>query len=257
MQSQLGEIVTEVGRAINSKKDLLSDGGSWEGSQLKTKADIFAHNALVSSLEKLERLPIVSEEDSNSHFDFRPDKYWIIDPIDGTRSFADGYSGWVTQVAMIEGGNVKHAAIYAPDLDLLYLATRDHGACCNGRSLMVSRKNIDKIRLIDNYPEPRGIAKFLMKKVPCNEYIESGSIALKICRIADGSADLFVKDVTVRDWDVAAPMLILHESGGMLTDVSGNSYLLHENFNKSGLIVSSSQELIEKSLIVMDDIKTL
>ena len=77
-------------------------------------------------------------------------------------------------------------------------------------------------------------------------YVESGSLSLKICRVADGVADLFVKDVEIRDWDVAAPMLILFEAGGVISQVDGAQFDLYGDFEKNGLIVAKSEKLKNK-----------
>jgi len=79
--------------------------------------------------------------------------------------------------------------------------------------------------------------------VPCAKYLESGSIGLKICMVAQGVADLFVKDVTVRDWDVAAPHLVLSEAGGVLRRFDGQEFELAGSFEKLGLIAAASQAL--------------
>jgi 3'(2'), 5'-bisphosphate nucleotidase/myo-inositol-1(or 4)-monophosphatase len=192
-------------------------------------------------LNKINKLPIISEEGILTNLNPRPDKYWLIDPLDGTRSYVDGYKGWVTQVSLIEYSKVIYAAIYAPELDLLYLANRNHGSYLNGKKLKVNNDIPNGVTLIDNYPNPRGIAKKIMTEVPCNKYVESGSISLKICRIADGTSDLFVKDVIVRDWDVAAPMLVLEEAGGVLKKRNGSEFLLDGQFDKVGLIASNSK----------------
>jgi len=243
MQDRLAEIVTEVGKEINRNKSLLTGSSKWDGDQLKTRADIFAHKALTSKLLDLKKIPIISEEDSDSHLVSRPECYWIIDPIDGTRSFVDGYKGWVTQVALVEYGVITKAAIYAPDLDLLYLSSKGIGSTLNGSKLVIKNPVEGQIRLIDNYPKPKGIAKIIMKNIPCKDYIESGGISLKICRVADGTADLFVKDVMVRDWDVAAPMLVLEEAGGIISTGNGNKFLLNGGFDKIGLVVSNSKKV--------------
>ena len=253
VQDQLAEIITKVGREIKKNRSLAGDS-KWDGDQLKTKADIFAHTILKYELLSLQKIPIISEEDVETHLIYRPDKYWIIDPIDGTRSFADGYPSWVTQVALVENGVVVNAAIYAPDLDLLYLASLGNGAFLNGDRIIVKNSDMNQIRLIDNYPEPRGIAEKMMKMIPCKSYIESGSISLKICWIADGSADLFVKDVTIRDWDVAAPMLVLEEAKGILRTGYGKTFLLSNNFDKFGLVVSSSKKVKNMAVDIMNNL---
>ncbi|QBI55235.1 inositol monophosphatase family protein [Streptomonospora litoralis] len=90
--------------------------------------------------------------------------------------------------------------------------------------------------LTDNTPEPRGIARAAYERFGCRGYLESGSIALKLCRIADGGAHLFVKDVRVRDWDVAAPALVLEESGGALARLDGTPFAYTGSFEHTGVI---------------------
>lgn len=211
--------------------------GEWRGEQFKADVDNFAHNFLVNALgDAFPAIPIVSEEDEASMVQM-PGDHFIIDPIDGTASFAQGYSGWVTQVAYVRDGYPVLAAIYAPVTDEYFSAIKGNGAYCNGRPLRLSGDCEIAKNLIDNYPEPRGLALDLMSALQISEYIESGSIALKICRVADGRADLFVKNMRPRDWDVAAPMLLLAEAGGVLTDIMGNALEL-------GLVERSHQGLI-------------
>jgi 3'-phosphoadenosine 5'-phosphosulfate (PAPS) 3'-phosphatase len=85
-------------------------------------------------------------------------------------------------------------------------------------------------------------------KLGCENYLESGSIGLKICRIADGSADIFVKDVTIRDWDVAPGELILSRAGGFLLTMSGDPIPYQGLFERRGLIAAGNQEVLSAAL---------
>ena len=173
-------------------------------------------------------------------------RYWLVDPIDGTASFCGGYAGFVSQIALMEGAEAMLGAVYGPALDLMYLAERGAGASANGSKLKLGWQGGD-VLLTDNYPEPRGIAKLLYEQLPCAGYLESGSIGLKICRVADGQADLFVKDVTVRDWDLAPGHLILREAGGVLTDLRGRGIDYCGGMEQSGgLIAAASQDLADR-----------
>jgi len=218
--------------------------GQWSGTQFKAKADQLAHNFLLKALSSaFPGVHVVSEEDAGSNVACAAD-HFIIDPIDGTASFANGFAGWVTQAAYISEGRPMMAGIYAPASDEYFSATSKQGAYCNGRYLTVAGASKRAMSLIDNYPEPRGIAQALKQALHIHEYVESGSIALKICRVADRTVDLFVKDMSPRDWDVAAPMLLLTEAGGTLTDINGAAIVLgglerrHE-----GLIAAASSEV--------------
>ena len=230
--------------------------GDWIGSQFKAKADDLAHIFLVNALcEAFSGVPVVSEEDvavgppcDGDHF--------IIDPIDGTASFAHGFPGWVTQVAYISGGHPVMVGIYAPASDEYFSAARGVGAYCNGRRLRVDEPKGEAESLIDNYPEPRGIALELSRALHIPKYVESGSIALKICRIADRSADIFVKDMSPRDWDVAAPMLVLAEAGGIVTDIEGVPLQLGSPQRRhQGLVAAANTAIAKQAMTWLESRK--
>ena len=230
--------------------DCLAEGrteGNWIDTQFKATADDVAHNFLISSLvNAFPGVPVISEEDRNNNIFYERD-HFIIDPIDGTASFAQGFNGWVTQVAYISNGIPVMAGIYAPASNEYFSASRKKGAYCNGYRLNLEKYNHKHLCLIDNYPQPKGLALELMKALQINKYMESGSIALKICRIADGSADLFIKDMTPMDWDLAAPMLVLAEAGGFLTDVNGVGIKLGSKDRRhQGLIAAANPFLAQK-----------
>jgi len=197
-------------------------------------------------LGKILNIPIVSEEDVNSQSNDRPDEYWLIDPIDGTASFAYGFSGFVCQVALIRDKQPQLAGVYAPALDKLYMAVRGQGATLNGHRIQVKVVNRRELTLVDNYPQPKGLAKFIFNKFHCESYLESGSIGLKICLVAEGVADIFSKDVCVRDWDVAAPHLILQEAGGVLTQFRGEPFDYQGSYERCGLVATSSEGLLSE-----------
>jgi 3'(2'), 5'-bisphosphate nucleotidase/myo-inositol-1(or 4)-monophosphatase len=236
------EILREVGTTLLTMRAVGPVQGTWHATQLKSEADLIAESLIMRRLRALTPgLPVVSEEDLSSHAVDRWTRYWLVDPIDGTASFYGGYAGFVTQIALMEGAQPLLGAVYGPDLDMMYLAERGAGACANGCKLKLGWQG-GNVLLIDNYPEPRGIAKLLHEQLPCSGYLESGSIGLKICRVADGQADLFVKDVTVRTWDLAPGHLILQEAGGVLVDLRGRGIDYGGSMEQSGGLVAASAQ---------------
>ena len=243
MLNELSRIVKDVGYKLVEWRNRGASKGRWNGSQFKTQADLLAHERLVESLMRLDSgIPVISEEDSRSLLKERPDCYWLIDPIDGTASFAQGFPGFVTQVGLVVRNNPYLAAVYAPVLDALYLAERDHGAFYNGNRLSCARNRKVKT-LIDNYPEPRGVTLLAYNALNFSHYIECGSISLKICKVADGTADLFFKDIVVRDWDLAAPQVVLEEAGGFLTDIYGHKSNYTNSHEQTGVVAAPSEEI--------------
>ncbi len=242
MIRQLTNIMYDIGKLLLKWRRSKLFAGKWEGSQFKAEVDRMAHLAITERLKKIApTIPIISEEDEISIHKKRPDYYWLIDPIDGTASFVGGFPGFVTQVALIKNGCPLVGAIYAPVLDFLYIAERGEGATLNNQKLCVS-PNRETTILIDNYPEPRGVARAVYKDLNFLRYVECGSISLKICKIADRTADVFFKNVIVKDWDLAPAHLVLEEAGGVLRDVTGGKISYYGNYKQNGVIAVSSQK---------------
>lgn len=243
MIEKISKIVKDVGYLLLEWHDSRIFNGTWDGKQFKSEVDKMAHSALTERLGRITPdIPIISEEDETSLVGKRPECYWLIDPIDGTASFVNGYNGFVTQVALIEDCHPSIAVIYAPLLELLYTAQRGGGSFLNGKNLQITHGNEPKV-LIDNYPEQRGITYNLYKELNFSKYIECGSISLKICKVADGTADLFFKSVTTRDWDLAAPQLVIEEAGGVLRDSNGEEIRYNGDYTHDGVIAVASDDI--------------
>ena len=242
MIQELSRIIKESGKLLLKWRELRIFEGRWEGAQFKAKVDLMAHRELEKQLKKLTPDTfIISEENIDSFIRKRPKYYWMVDPIDGTASFVKGYPGFVTQAAFMEDNKPKLAAIYAPALNEFYTAEFGKGAYLNNRKIRVATRRASKT-LIDNYSMPRGIAEDVFREFNFKNYIECGSISLKTCRVADGTADLFIKDVAVKDWDLAAPQLVLNEAGGFLTDIYGKEIEYCGNYEHKGLIAARSKK---------------
>ena len=229
----------------------VSGGGPvLEPKQFKTVADCKAHKLLCEAIGRLfPEDPILSEEDSEFSSN-RPDSYWLIDPIDGTASWYEGFEGFVSQIAYIENACPIYGAVYAPLLKSLWTGLHGQGAKLNGITLPMLHPSV-RLNLIDNYPKPRRIAARIIKKSPATTYIECGSLGLKSCKVADGTADLFAKDVVVRDWDIAPASVIIGEVGGVICDLKGKRIPFTGSFEKhEGLVVARDQSVAQFAIDV-------
>lgn len=242
MLTQLSNIVIEVGRLLMEWREQGKFEGVWEAPhKFKAVVDGMAHGALSERLNSISpRLPIISEEDTTSHTSGRPSRYWLIDPLDGTASYAQGYAGFVTQVALMVDGVPVLSAVYAPMYEQLYTAERKCGAFLNGQRIDVSSG--PATTLIDNTPKPQDAVLDAYQALHLKQYVECGSIGLKICRVAEGSADLFFKKVVLYNWDVAAPHLVLEEAGGVFTDGHGRSITYRGDYWIPGLVAANTRE---------------
>lgn len=233
-----------IGDAIASWRTEESVREVLEPKEFKTVADKKAHDLICKLIQETFGDVVILSEEEDINEGERPEKYWLIDPIDGTASWYDGFDGFVTQAAYIESDVSLYGVVYAPAMNKIWTAVKGQGAFLNGERLSVFKEST-RLNLIDNYPEPRRIAKTISEKLPVDKYIECGSLGLKSCMVAAGIADLFVKDVVIRDWDIAPVLRIIEELNGVVTDLKGNKIELKGSFVKEdGLIVTRSEQLV-------------
>ena len=246
MLNEMENIIVETGLQIMKFKKNNKIIKKLINNHTKTNIDIFADKFIKSKLNNLKKIPIVSEEGFDNKIE-RPEEYFIIDPIDGTLSLINNFKTWVTQIAYIKKGEVLFAVIYEPESDNLYSASKEKGVFFNKKTYKKKIFQNSQIIFIDNTPKPNLLNKNIMRHYPKSKYIESGSLSLKICKIIIGSANVFIKDVNVRDWDIAPPLLLANLTGIDIFDLSFNSYRLSGGFEKKGLIVCN-QELTKNLL---------
>ena len=231
---------------------------AWRGDNLyrqmhsevdfKTEADRRAHDLICAGLAKLFPGVEVISEESLLRDSKRPNAYWLIDPIDGTASWFHGFNGFVTQVAYLENKEPVYGLVHAPVARKTWTAIHGRGARLNGKLLKKLSKS-ERLIVIDNTGKPKGILKDIMTLLPYTGYLESGSLGLKSVMVADGTADLFIKDVCVRDWDLAPAAVILKEVGGQLSLPDGSQYIFDGPFEKThGFIVARDVTLMSLAL---------
>lgn len=197
-----------------------------DGSPL-TMADLASHNVLVEGLKALTpEIPIVSEEDVASlHFRTEGGRYWLLDPLDGTKEFVSRNGEFTINVALVIGESVAWGAVYAPTFDAMYWG---------GIGLGAYRKIGDEqVALIPNRRSSTGICKVVASKSHMNgdtkefvnglgsvELLQAGS-SLKFCRVAEGAADVYPRLAPTCEWDTAAAQAVLEGAGGVVVDMQG------------------------------------
>jgi myo-inositol-1(or 4)-monophosphatase len=182
----------------------------------------------------------LSEESEDDPARLAASRLWIVDPIDGTRSFIAGRPDWTISVALVEGSRPVVAGLYAPVSEELFLAVAGAGATRNGTPIKVTSGDmIDGARIAG----PRGFLDRLATVVPAFVALPKiQSLALRLARVADGTLDAALASRTSRDWDLAAADLLVHEAGGALTTVGGAKLAynrmstIHDDLIAAGLV---------------------
>lgn len=218
------EVVTAMGVWLLSQR-----GRAWpsvEGprGQLKTAVDAQAEERLVGGLRR--RFPadafLAEEAVEQRGVPWRPaSAFWTIDALDGTRSFLEGFDGFCVQAAYVERGRVALGVIHEPVRAMTYWAVAGEGAFRQGPAAAAQLLRVaDRAAwpaapvFVDSRP-PRGAVAALRERV-AGRFLECGSIGLKICRVAEGAADLFAKQLAFGLWDAAPGAVILQEAGAAL-----------------------------------------
>jgi 3'(2'), 5'-bisphosphate nucleotidase len=196
-----------------------------------TQADMAAHRIIAGGLQQMApEIPVLSEESDTIPHEVRRQwqRYWLVDPLDGTREFIKRNGEFTVNIALIEGDSPKIGVVYAPALGLLYYADengaykqRDGGpaVAIHARELTVGDITIAGSRSHADARLQRFIENVERKLSPVR-LIPMGS-SLKICMVAEGAADLYPRLGPTSEWDTAAAQCILERAGGSLRDAAG------------------------------------
>jgi myo-inositol-1(or 4)-monophosphatase len=163
----------------------------------------------------------LSEETADNSSRLSTRRVWIVDPIDGTRAFLAGHADWTISAALVESGRPVLGAIYAPVSDEMFSAIAGSGAFHNGAAIAVDPgTTLAGARVAG----PKTYLRQLSAQAP-NIIAEPKihSLALRLARVAQGRLDIAFASFNSHDWDLAAADLLVHEAGGMLTNLTGAS----------------------------------
>jgi myo-inositol-1(or 4)-monophosphatase len=144
---------------------------------------------------------------------------WIVDPIDGTRAFIQGRPDWTVSVALVADGRPVLAALYAPVTDEMHLAEHGRGATLNGAAMRTADGGgLAGIRAAG----PKSMLQRLERAEPTMlAEPKVHSLALRLTKTGTGQLDVAFASGGSHDWDLAAADLLVHEAGGVLTDLAG------------------------------------
>ena len=179
----------------------------------------------------------LSEESVDDEARLEKRLVWIVDPIDGTRGYLAGREDWCVSVALVENGSALLAAVFAPASDEFFFAMRGQGAVRNAVPVLAtSGTELDFSRVAG----PKPLVERLNRQ--SGEIIlhpRIGSLALRLCRVAQGSLDAAFAGGQSRDWDLAAANLIVQEANGNMTALSGDAIRYNRREVTHGVLVAA------------------
>ena len=205
-----------------------------------TIADKASNNIIINGLEKINSsIPILSEEGKNISYSTRKkwDKFWLVDPLDGTKEFIKRNGEFTVNIALIENNSPIMGIVYAPVLDKTWYGLRNYGSYIikdtKSKKIQAIQSNNSKIKVVSSRSHANNpkLEEYL-KQFTNYELIKMGS-SIKMCLVADGSAHYYPRFGPTMEWDTGAAHAVVKYAGGNIRDLNKNNELI---YNKSNLL---------------------
>ena len=277
----LSEILTITRQVGWSAASLLSGyyHGTGEKANLDVKykdnepvtvADLAVSEYILSQLQAAlghEDFGYISEETYKSQQGKNPSEWvWIIDPLDGTKDFINKTGEYAIHIALVQGTQTMLAVVAVPETQKLYYATRGGGTFIETASGSVpvrvdTTKNIQDLILVVSRSHRNNRLEYLLQHLPCQHQKAIGSVGCKIGAIVEQQADVYISlsgKSAPKDWDMAAPELILTEAGGKFThfdctplkyntgDIHQWGELLASNYQNHEVLCQEAQNILAR-----------
>jgi 3'(2'), 5'-bisphosphate nucleotidase len=259
-----GERIMEIYNTEDFGVDFKSD------STPLTRADIASHEIIVDALSSTD-IPVLSEEGKSIPYEERKhwDLLWIVDPIDGTKEFIKRNGEFTVNIALIQNNMPIAGVVFVPALDELYFSSCDHGAHktqntafnLDLNSRIAAAVQLPLIRKQNDFTvvasrshlseDTQAFIERLETAYPVVKTLSKGS-SLKLCMVAEGSADCYPRFAPTMEWDTAAGQAICMHSGGIVIDWTTREPLHYnrEQLLNPWFLVASSTALKDRILAI-------
>jgi len=241
-QIDIQDIVTiakEAGNAIMQVYKQDFEVEYKQDSSPLTLADKKANDIIEDGLNKLSvSFPILSEEGKEIPYGDRKhwEYFWLVDPLDGTKEFVKKNGEFTVNIALIYKDTPVLGVVYAPAIDKLYWAKKDEGAYLNSEKLPLKTNKTpeDKLFVVASKSHlstetQKFIDNLKSKEI---EQVSKGS-SLKLCMVAEGSADIYPRLAPTMEWDTAAADAVVRTAGKMTYQFKSNEPVI---YNKENLL---------------------
>lgn len=200
-----------------------------------TVADLKAHGLITAALARLTpALPVLSEESEPASVALRRDwpRYWLVDPLDGTREFLSRNGEFTVNIALIESGRPRLGVVHIPVGDRSYVGIPGAGAWRRtgdgtAEPLAVRDGVAATPRVLGSRSHRGQSLDAFLARLGAHELVSAGS-ALKFCRLAEGAADLYPRLSPTSEWDTAAGQAVVEAAGGHVVTLSGTPLRYNE-----------------------------
>ncbi|WP_455425958.1 3'(2'),5'-bisphosphate nucleotidase CysQ [Dryocola sp. LX212] len=246
MLEQICQLAREAGAAImqvyEGEKPLEATQKSDDSPV--TAADLAAHRIIMQGLQALTPdVPVLSEEDPQS-WEVRQkwDRYWLVDPLDGTKEFLKRNGEFTVNIALIEKGKAVMGVVYAPVLKIMYGAAEGKAwkeECGTRNQIQVRDARPPLVVVSRSHSDTDSELKEYLQQIGEHQTTAIGS-SLKFCLVADGQAQLYPRFGPTNIWDTAAGHAVAVAAGAHVHDWQGKplDYTPRESFLNPGFRVS-------------------
>ncbi len=192
-----------------------------------TAADLAAHGLIVAGLKALTpELPILSEESADIPWETRRhwQRYWLVDPLDGTREFVKRNGEFTVNIALIDRGVPLFGVVHVPVTGISYLGEQGQGAAKvgtdgNRQPITATADRQTPLRVAGSRSHAGDSLQRFLDKIGAHQIVSMGS-SLKLCLVAEGSADIYPRLGPTSEWDTAAAQAVVEAAGGRVTDTA-------------------------------------
>jgi len=192
-----------------------------------TAADLASHRVITQRLGELDAdVPVLSEEGADIPFEQRRQwaRYWLIDPLDGTREFVKRNGEFTVNIALIEEGRPVLGVVHVPVTGISYVGRVGDGAWKldsdgNAEQIRVSARRQPTARVAGSRSHAGDSLKRFLDRLGDHEIVSMGS-SLKLCLVAEGTADIYPRLGPTSEWDTAAAQAVVEAAGGRVTDTA-------------------------------------
>jgi 3'(2'), 5'-bisphosphate nucleotidase len=192
-----------------------------------TQADLASHRCIVAGLTSLTPdVPVISEEDGLPEFEERRQwqRYWLIDPLDGTKEFVNRNGEFTVNIALIDNGRPILGVVHVPVQEKSYIGCEGHGSELRQgdttTSISVASSSATPVRIVGSRSHRGSSLDAFLEKIGDTDLVPMGS-SLKFCVIAEGRADVYPRLGPTSEWDTGAAQAVVEQAGGKVLELDG------------------------------------
>jgi 3'(2'), 5'-bisphosphate nucleotidase len=226
---RVADVARQAGREILEvyAEDVVAATAKADESPL-TAADLRAHALIVGRLAELTPdIPVLSEEAADTPFGERSQwrRYWLVDPLDGTKEFLSRNGQFTVNIALIEAHAPVLGVVHVPVTDTSYLGWVGNGAwrqraLAPAEAIRVASRSASPLRVVGSRSHRGDSLDAFLARVGPHELLAVGS-SLKFCLVAEGAADVYPRLGPTSEWDTAAAHAVVSGAGGTVSRLDG------------------------------------